>query len=269
MRTTATGEQGEYGFPALLPGEYEITGEAAGFQRIARAATVHAGTTTRADLVLRVGDLTDSVTVDAASPQVLYDSASVTGLITHDQLQALPLNGRSFLELAKLEPGVQSPTAANRNRSVVPILGAPASNVGGARFTVDGGSVTSVGLGGAQMGFSQELVQEFQVSTVNFDLSAGMTDAGAINVVTRAGGNQPHADIFYFFRDHNLAAYPALNRDQSNPDPFFQRQQFGFSLGGPIRRNQIFYFANLGAHRPEICRYNDPADAGVRSLEPD
>ncbi len=113
-----------------------------------------------------------------------------------------------------------------------------------ARFTVDGGSVTSVGLGGAQMGFSQELVQEFQVSTVNFDLSAGMTDAGAINVVTRAGGNQPHANIFYFFRDHNLAAYPALNRDQSNPDPFFQRQQFGFSLGGPIRRNHIFYFAN-------------------------
>ncbi len=113
-----------------------------------------------------------------------------------------------------------------------------------ARFTVDGGSVTSVGLGGAQMGFSQELVQEFQVSTVNFDLSAGMTDAGAINVVTRAGGNQPHANIFYFFRDHNLAAYPALNRDQSNPDPFFQRQQFGFSLGGPIRRDRIFYFAN-------------------------
>ena len=244
LRATTTGEQGEYGFPALLPGEYEVHVEAAGFQRIARAATVQAGTTTRADLVLRVGDLTDSVTVEAASPQIRYDSASVNGLITHEQLQALPLNGRSFLELAKLEPGVQAPTAANRNRSVVSVLGAPAANVGGPRFTVDGGSVTSVGLGGAQMGFSQELVQEFQVSTVNFDLSAGMTDAGAINVVTRAGGNQPHADIFYFFRDHNLAAYPALNRDQSNPDPFFQRQQFGFSLGGPIRRDSIFYFAN-------------------------
>ena len=244
LRATTTGEQGEYGFPALPPGEYEVNVEAAGFQRIAGAATVQAGTTTRADLVLRVGDLTDSVTVEAASPQIRYDSASVNGLITHEQLQALPLNGRSFLELAKLEPGVQAPTAANRNRSVVSVLGAPAANVGGPRFTVDGGSVTSVGLGGAQMGFSQELVQEFQVSTVNFDLSAGMTDAGAINVVTRAGGNQPHANLFYFFRDHNLAAYPALNRDQSNPHPFFQRQQFGFSLGGPIRRDHIFYFAN-------------------------
>ena len=91
-----------YGFPGLLPGQYEVHAEAAGFQRIARAATVEAGTTTRADLVLRVGDLTDSVTVEAASSQIRYDSASVSGLITHDQLQALPLNGRNFLELASL-----------------------------------------------------------------------------------------------------------------------------------------------------------------------
>src|SRR5205823_10956571 len=126
---------------------------------------------------------------------------------------ALPVNGRNFLVLAKLEPGLQTPTAANRNRTVVPVLGTPASNVGGARVTVDGGSVTAVGFGGAQMSFSQDVVQEFQVSTVNFDLSAGMTDAGAINVVTRAGDNDRRATAFYFFRDHYLSAYPALNRD--------------------------------------------------------
>ena len=195
-----------------------------------------------------LGDVRDSVTVEAALPQLHYDSASVGGVITHDQIQGLPLNGRNFLELAKLEPGLQSPAGANRNRTVVPMLGAPASNIGGARFTVDGGSVTSVALGGAQMGFSQELVQEFQVSSVNFDLSAGMTDAGAINVVTRAGGNEPHGSIFYFFRDHNLSAYPALNRDRNNPDPFFQRQQFGVALGGPIRRDRLFYFGNWERH---------------------
>jgi hypothetical protein len=138
---------------------------------------------------------------------------------------------------------VQAPFAANRNRTIVPILGAPAPNVGGARFTVDGGSVTAVALGGAQMGFSQELVQEFQVATVNFDLSAGMTDSGAINVVTRAGGNDARGSAFYFYRDHNLAAYPALIRNPSNPDPFFQRQQFGVAAGGPVRRDRVFYFA--------------------------
>jgi hypothetical protein len=244
VRTTTTGGQGEYSVPALLSGMYELTAEAAGFQRTIRAAAVEAGTTTRADFILRLGEVSDSVTVEAASPQMQYESASVAGLITHEQIQGLPLNGRSFLELAKLEPGVQSPVAANRNRTVVEVLGAPATNVGGARFTVDGGSVTSVALGGAQMGFSQELVQEFQVSSVNFNLSAGMTDAGAINIVTRGGGNEAHATIFYFFRDHNLAADPALNRDQNNPTPFFQRRQFGLASGGPVRRDRVFYFGN-------------------------
>jgi Carboxypeptidase regulatory-like domain len=193
LRRTTTGEHGEYSIPALLPGEYDVTVDAARFQRIVRAATVEAGTTTRSDFVLRVGDVTESVRVEAATPQLRFDAASVSGSITRDQIEGLPLNGRTFLELGKLEPGVQQPAAANRNRTVVPVLGAPASNVGGARFTVDGGSVTAVALGGSQMGFSQEVVQEFQVSTVNFDLAAGMTDTGSINVVTRGGGNQSTA----------------------------------------------------------------------------
>ncbi|MEO5895003.1 MAG: TonB-dependent receptor [Vicinamibacterales bacterium] len=244
IRTTTTAEEGEYAVPALAPGQYGISVEAGGFQRSARAAIVETGSTTRADFDLRVGDVSDFVTVPAASPQIHYDAPTVGGVITSDQITGLPLNGRSFLDLAKLEPGVQAPTGANRNRTIVAILGAPATNVGGARFTIDGGDVTSVGLGGSQMGFSQEAVQEFQVATVNFDLSSGMTDAGAINVVTRAGGNQLKASAFYFFRDHNLAAYPALRRDPDNPDPYFQRQQFGLALGGALRRDRVFYFGN-------------------------
>jgi hypothetical protein len=97
---------------------------------------------------------------------------------------------------------------------------------------------------GASMGFSQDLVQEFQVSSANFDLSTGLTFSGAINVATRSGGNDLHGSAFYFFRDHKLSAYPALQRDPADPDPFFQRQQFGFTVGGPIRRNRLFFFAN-------------------------
>lgn len=243
-RTTVTAGPGDFSFPALLVGEYDVRAVAPGFQRMARAATVEAGSTTTVDFDMRVGDAKETVTVDAASPQIRYDSASVAGLILRSQIENLPLNGRSFLELAKLEPGVQAPSGANRNRTLVPVLGAPGSNVGGTRVTVDGGSITSVGLGGSQMGFSQEVVEEFQVSTVNFDLSTGIADAGAINVVTRSGGNDLHGTAFYFFRDHKLAAYPALKRDPANPDPFFQRRQFGFALGGPIRRDRIFYFGN-------------------------
>jgi len=94
------------------------------------------------------------------------------------------------------------------------------------------------------MGLSQEVVQEFQVSTVNFDLSTGIAASGAINVVTRSGANDLHGAAFYFFRDHKLAAYPALDRDPANPDPFFQRRQFGFAASGPIRRDRVFFFGN-------------------------
>src|SRR5262249_14668335 len=85
----------------------------------------------------------------------------------------------------------------------------------------------------------------FEVWTVNLDLATGIVAAGAVNVVTRSGGNDLHSTAFYFFRDHKLAAYPALNRDPANPNPFFQRRQFGFALGGPVRHDRVFFFANL------------------------
>ena len=244
-RAATTSEQGDYSFPALLAGEYEVSTEAQGFRRVVRQATVEAGATTTTDLELVVGEIKDSITVNGASPLMHYDSHTVGGVVTQDQIQGLPLNGRSFLELAKLEPGVQPPTRASSNRMFVPALGQPVGNSGrGTRVTIDGGSIMAVGNGGSAMGLSQELVQEFQISTVSFDLSTGITDGAAINVVTRSGGNDLHGTALYFFRDHKLAAYPALNRDPANPDPFFQRRQFGFAVGGPIRSGRAFFFGN-------------------------
>lgn len=247
-RTIATSLTGDYSFPFLLAGEYEISVEASGFHRTVRKASVEAGQITTADFNLTVGDVKESVNVDAATPQIQYESHTLGGVVTQAQIEGLPLNGRSFLELAKLEPGVQAPSRSNNNRTFLPVLGAPGSNTGsggrGTRVTVDGGSILAVGSFGSQMGFSQEVVQEFQIAAANFDLSTGTTDAGAVNVVTRSGGNDLHGAAFYFFRDHKLSAYPALDRDPANLDPFFQRRQFGFALGGPIRRNRVFFFAN-------------------------
>src|SRR5258708_28682339 len=115
------------------------------FQRMVSTASVEAGSTTTADFVLRLGDVKESVTVDGASPQIRDDSHSVGGVITGSEIQNLPLNGRSFLELAKLEPGVQPPARASGNRTLVPMLGAPGGPSGsGTRVTVDGGSIMSV-----------------------------------------------------------------------------------------------------------------------------
>jgi hypothetical protein len=243
-RSAAAAERGDYSFPSLLPGEYEVTVEASGFRRAVRKVAVEAGVTTTTDFAVSVGDVNESVTVDGASPQMHYDSHAVGGVVTHSQIEELPLNGRSFIELAKLEPGVQPPSRTNSNRMLVPVLGAPGVNVSGTTFTVDGGSITSVGVGGVQMGLSQDVVQEFQVSTVNFDLATGIASAGGVNVITRSGGNDFHGAAFYFFRDHKLAAYPALARDPASPDPFFQRRQFGLALGGPLSRDRVFFFGN-------------------------
>lgn len=95
------------------------------------------------------------------------------------------------------------------------------------------------------MNFSQDVVQEFQISSVNFDLSTGITGTGAVNIVTRTGGNDFHGNGRFYFRDNNLSAYPALQRSAFNPDPFFARRHSGFQVSGPIKRDRAFFFYDL------------------------
>jgi hypothetical protein len=245
-RTLITSDTGGSSASVLLPGSYEVTADAEGFRRLVRAATVESGDTTDVKLVMQVGGSSENLTVEGASPQIRYESAEVNGVVSRPQIDGLPVNGRNSLELTKLEPGAQRPAKTSTNRILVPLLGAPGGQNGRAtRVTVDGGSVMEVGNGGVAMGFSEETVEEIQVSRVNFDLSTGATASGVVNVATRSGGNELHGSGFYFFRDHSLSAYPALHRDPFNPDPFFQRQQFGVSLGGPIRQTRAFFFASF------------------------
>jgi hypothetical protein len=249
-RKLAANEQGEYSAPALAAGSYEVTAEAQGFQRLDRPALVEAGSTTTVDLVMLVGEASQTVTVEGAAPQIRYDSHQLGGVVTRGSIENLPLNGRSFLELVKLEPGATNPTKTTGNRTLVPVLSSPWGQSGAAtRVTVDGGSVMAIGTGGTPFGMSQEAVQEFQASSVNFDLSTGVTASGSINIVTRSGGNDFHGGGYFFLRDHNFAAYPALNRDPANPDPFFQRRQSGLLLGGPIRHDRAFFFVNVEKNR--------------------
>ena len=250
------------------PGQYQVAAEAAGFTRLVRQATVESGNTTDVNLVMQVGASPESVTVKAASAQIHYESHQIDGIIARPQIEGLPLNGRNFLELAKLEPGAQQPTRTSNNRTLVPLLGSPVGQNGRAtRVTVDGGSIMEVGNGGSAMGFSEESVEEFQVSTVNFDLSTGATASGAVNVATRSGTNELHGGGFLFFRDHHLSAYPALERDPFNPDPFFQRRQYGLSLGGPIRKDRAFFFGTFERTRTARCDQHRPALTGLCSAE--
>src|SRR5438445_4092067 len=235
---------GVYSTAALPPGKYEVRAKVEGFHNLVRQATIEAGSTTTADLHMQVGQVGDTVTVESATAQIAYESQDLEGVITRQQIQDLPLNGRSFLQLAQLEPGVTvSPGTTSQYNALftVSILG---GDSGRTAINVDGGTIRNEIEGDTQMNLSQEMVQEFQVSSANFDLSTDITSVGSINVVTRQGGNDFHGSAYFFFRDHNMAAYPALNRNPLVPDPFFARRNPGFWIGGPIKKDKLFFFFN-------------------------
>src|SRR5947209_4797157 len=260
-RNLTTATEGEYSATALPPGGYRVTAETMGFRLLERLATVEAGTTTTFNLTFEIGEISAKVIVRDVAPLINYEQHQVGGLVSRNQIENLPLNGRNFLDLAKLEPGVTNPVRGTNNRIFVPLLGAGLQNsprIGFTRVTVDGGAINLGGTIGAALQVSQEAVQEFQLSTVNFDLATSVTSDGAINIVTRSGGKDFHGSGFFFYRDHNLSAYPGLSRDASNPDPFFQRKQFGFQIGGPIRRGRASFFTS----------YERNDQRGVLSIQP-
>ena len=111
------------------------------------------------------------------------------------------------------------------------------------------------------MNFSQEMVQEFQVSSANFHLSTGITAYGAVNVVTRGGGNNVHGGGYFFYRDHNMAAYPGLSRTTLDPQPYFARRQPGVWVSGPIQKNRLFFFFNLEGNIQDSVYVVQPSSA--------
>lgn len=259
-RRTKSEDDGTYSAPALPAGDYEIRVQVAGFRTLLREAIVSVGVVTTADLPLEVGQATEIVTVAAAgTAQINFEQHSVDGIITRQKIQELPLNGRSFLQLAFLEPGVTaSPGTTSQYNALfsVSILGGEANKTA---ITVDGGNVRNSIEGNTGINLSQEVVQEFQLSSTNFDLSTGITSVGAVNIVSRSGGNEFHGSGYFFFRDHNMAAYPGLARNPLSPDPFFARRNPGVVVSGPIVKNRLFFFTN----------YEYTNQAGVVTVQPD
>jgi len=249
-RVLVSNAEGLYSAPSLLVGSYTVRAEATGFKTLVQEVQVAAGGALTVDFSMNVGQTNEVVTVESTTVQVNYESHAVAGVVQRESIQELPINGRSFMSLATLEPGVTtSPGTAGQFNSLLSVTtlgGVAGAAAGYTRFTIDGGLVNDQweGSGTTDMNFSQEIVQEFQISTVNFDVSAGVGTLGQINVVSRGGSNDFHGSGYFFFRDHNMAAYPGLKRDPKNPDPFFARRNPGAWVGGPIEKNKLFFFFN-------------------------
>src|SRR5207249_3009906 len=226
-------ESGRWREPVLVPGEYELRVSAPGFQTLLRKG-IHlaVGQDAVVDLALELGRTGTEISVIADAQRINLTSGSLSGLVDERQMRDLPLNGRSFQQLALLEPGVNAVTAGGND----PVGGrTPKISMNGTRpeqssFLLDGTDINDVynktpgSVGGVLLGV--EAVLEFQVLTNSYSAEFGRSAGGVINAVTRPGGNQVHGSLFEFLRNSHLHAktffYPA-----TPPIPPFKRNQFG------------------------------------------
>jgi hypothetical protein len=181
------------------------------------------------------------VKVQSSTLRVNLEQATVQGVLNAQQIESLPVNGRNFLDLAQLEPGVQIQDAANFGDQKE---GYSSISFGGrfgrtARIEVDGIDVSDEIFGSTTMNIPASAIQEFQLSQSSLDLSTELTTSGTINVTTYSGTNSIHGEAFDFFRDSSLSAALPSPPGLSAP---FQRSQYGGRLGGPIVKNKFFYF---------------------------
>ncbi|MGC1638494.1 MAG: carboxypeptidase regulatory-like domain-containing protein, partial [Candidatus Acidiferrales bacterium] len=234
----ASSSAGTYNSGALVPGNYSVRVEAAGFKTVQQGVIVRVGEISGINVSLQVGESNTVVTVAEQSVAVNTEQPSVQGVLNQEQIENLPVNGRNFLDLAQLEPGVQIQDGADFDPTKV---GFSSISFGGrfgrtARIEVDGVDVSDETVGTTTENIPASAIEEFQISQSTLDLSNELTSSGAVNVTTRSGTNSYHGEGFALFRDSDIAA--AL---PGPPSPY-QRNQDGGNFGGPILKDKVFFF---------------------------
>jgi Carboxypeptidase regulatory-like domain len=229
---------GTYNSGALVPGNYLVRSEIKGFNTVEQSVVVRVGEVSGVNLTLEVGATNTVVEVPGETVTVNTQQASVQGVLNQEQIENLPVNGRNFLDLAQLEPGVQIQDGGDFDPTKV---GFSSISFGGrfgrtARIEVDGVDVSDETVGTTTENIPSSAIAEFQLSQSTLDLSNELTSSGAVNVITRAGTNDYHGEGFALFRDSSLAA------PLPGPPAPFQRNQDGGNFGGPILKDKLFFF---------------------------
>jgi hypothetical protein len=256
-RALTTDERGRFRAPGLEPGEYEISAELQGFQRtVRRGLRLTIGQEMQLNLVLNIGQIQEALVVTADSPMVETTRSTLANLIDDKQIRELPLNGRDFSELALTGVGVvQTPTV---DRSLLRGMGTQFS-VAGARpnmvsYLLDGTDIADQGgqsPGSAAGGLlGVETVREFQVITNNYSAEFGRSAGGIVSAITRSGTNTFQGSVFEFHRNDALDARTHFD-DPNEPIPPLTRNQYGFTLGGPLRKDKTFFFSSYEGLRQD------------------
>ena len=261
-QTVSTGS-GDYSFLSLPPGSYNVKAEKSGFKTaISQGVTVQVQQTVRLDLALAIGQLTESVTVEANAVALQAENATVGTVVENKRITELPLNGRNFLSMVALAPNVTtaSSSAGQAGSRQGGDRAGQSISVAGQRimfdyFTLDGVTNTDPNFNTYVVLPSIDALQEFKVQTGVYPAEFGH-NATQINVLTKSGGNLYHGALFEFLRNEVLDASPysfTSNRQVKNP---FKWNQFGFELDGPVQipklfngRDRLFFLANYEVFR--------------------
>lgn len=247
QRVLVTTAEGAYTAPGLPPSEYRVDVELSGFRPIRRQGVrLQTGEKARIDFDLMLGNVQEQVTVVADAPVVRAETASLGTVIANEQVVQLPLNGRSFISLAALAPGVALPP-----NSQLPRIngGRPRTN----EYLFDGISVLQPEPGQVAFFPIIDAIQEFKVESNSPPAEFGRFNGGVINLTTKSGANALRGSVFEFFRNQDLNARNYFQR--TNPvKPDYGRNQFGGTVGGPIVRNRTYFFADYQGQRQSIGR---------------
>jgi hypothetical protein len=244
--SAASDAEGRFTFPALPPGRYDFEAKINGFNPWRAELTLEVGQQRAVDVVLRLAGLQSELIVMGQDRPI---TTAVDGVLSSERIESLPLNGRNFLELAFLVPG-NNPTPVFDPTKTNSVLISSAGQMGrGGNVTIDGQDNNDDVVGGPLLNLPIDAVQEFQIATSRYGADQGRSAASVINVVTHSGTNTTRGTAAIFARDD---AWQALPPTLDNPDeaPPFDRQQISGAFGGPLRRDQLFWFA-AGEYRDQ------------------
>jgi Carboxypeptidase regulatory-like domain len=241
---------GYYVVPNLPPGHYELTVQASGFAKsVQTGLTLTVGQTATIDVTLKVATVGETVTVTTEAPPVETSRTEISQVISAPQIQSLPVNGRQFVDFALLTPGVATGRTSIQSTFTEPEV--TRISFGGMRdlsnaVTVDGADYIDEGTGSQRATPSQEAVSEFRVVNNSFGAEYGRALGGIVNVVTKSGTNDLHGSLYGYLGNKAANSRSLLQTSQYDQ---YRRGQFGGTLGGPIRKDKTFFFANYEGQR--------------------
>ena len=258
-------DDGHFIFLYLAPGSYDISVKKDGFDSaLMQHVEVRVGTTSSVRPQLKIGNVSVTVSVSADAPLVDPTQSALSTVVDKHSIESLPLNGRNFTDFVLLTPGATT----DGDFGMVSFNGM-AGNFN--NYMVDGANNNNaffeqqIGRTSIPFQFSEDVVQEFQVSSTGYEAEFGQAGGGVVNTVTKSGGNEFHGDGYYYLLDSALNANDFINNENGIAKPSNRRQQFGGTLGGPIVHDRLFFLGNYeGQVRNEPLTVNDaPALAGL------